>query len=151
MKDLRLSIPVITSESIGQQAPDGLLFPNFSRLEGDSTDGKPQALTGILKLVQQVYLEIMTEPQPNGVGTGLASQLRDAPIDSVAVLARIGVSDLLVRMLRYQDGFDLPKDERLFDLQLRSLDVDELTNQFTLSLLLTSEAGETFVVQPPLV
>jgi len=150
MRDLRITIPVITSASIGQQEPDGLLFANFSRLEGDKTDGKPQALSGILKLVQQVYLEIMTEPQPNGVGSGLASQLRDAPIESVAVLARAGVSDLLVRILRYQDGFNLPKDERLFDLQVRSVDVDETSNQFTLSLLLTSEAGETFVIQPPL-
>lgn len=150
MKDLRISIPVLTAAASGQQAPDGLLFANFSRLEGNSTDGKPQALTGILKLVQQVYLEIMTDPQPNGVGSGLASQLRDANIDTVAVLARAGVSDLLVRMLRYQDGFDLPKDERLFDLQVRSIDVDESNNSFVLSLLLTSEAGESYVIQPPL-
>lgn len=151
MKDIRITIPVITDESVGQQAPDGLLFPNFSRLEGQSTDGSPQALSGILKLVQQVYLEIMTEPQPNGVGSGLASQLRDANIDDVSILARSGVSDLLIRLLRYQDGLNLPKDERLFDLQVQSIDLDETTNKFVLSLLLTSEARESYVIQPPLV
>lgn len=151
MKDLRITIPVITAASVGQQAPDGILFPNFSRLEGESTDGKPQALTGILKLVQQIYLEILTEPQPNGVGSGLASQLRDAAIESVPVLARAGISDVMVRILRFQDGQNLPKDERLFELQVRSLEVDETANTFVLSLLLTSEAGETVEIKPPLV
>lgn len=151
MKDIRITIPVITTASVGQQAPDGLLFPNFSRLEGQSTDGKPQALTGILKLVQQVYLEIMTDPQPNGVGSGLASQLRDANIDDVSVLAQAGVSDLLVRLLRYQDGLNLPKDERIFDLQVQSIELEETSNQFDLRLLLTSEAGESYVIKPPLV
>lgn len=150
MRDLRITVPVITAESVGQQPPDGLLFANFSRLEGQATDAKPQALRGILKLVQQVYLEILTEPQPNGVGSGLASQLRDAPIDTLNALARAGVSDVLVRILRYQEGRKLPKDERLFDLQMRSLDVNETDNTFVLSLLLTSEAGETYVIQPPL-
>lgn len=147
MKDLRIAIPVLNAQSSGQQAPDGILFPNFARLDSDS---KPQALTGILKLVQQIYIEILTETQSNGVGSGLASKLRDANIDNVAVIARSGVSDLLVRMLRYQDGRKLPPDERIFDLQIRSIDVNSSNNTFTLSLLLTSDAGESVVIKPPL-
>ena len=147
MKDLRITIPVITPQSSGQQAPDGILFPNFSRQD---IDNKPQALTGILKLVQQIYIEILTETQPNGVGSGLASKLRDINIENVAVAARAGVSDLLVRMLRYQDGYNLPPDERIFDLQIRNIDVDQSSNTFTLSLLLTSDAGESVAITPPL-
>lgn len=148
MKDLRISIPVITAESVGQQAPDGILFPNLARLDIDS---KPQALTGILKLVQQVYLEILTETQPNGVGSNLAAKLRDTNIETIPIVARAGVADLLVRLLRYQDGRKLPADERIFDLQIRDLQIDESSNTFTLSLLLTSEAGETVEIKPPLV
>jgi len=138
MKDLRLAAPLLD--------PNGILFPNLAYV--DNAGRQPQALTGIMKLVHQVYLEIVTDTQPNGVGSGLATRLMTANLQDFTSIARTGVGDLLVRMLRYQDGRKLPPDERIVDLQLLNIGQSS-TGDFVLELLLTSAAGESYELKLP--
>lgn len=150
MRDLRMVVPVVQADSdpAGRVSPSGFLFPNITRLSGDA---RPQLFQGVQKLVQQLYLEMFTDPLPNGVGSGLATRLRSATADDINSLARSGFSDLLSRLRVYQNGLDLPLDERISDLVVAEIRYDEANASFVIQLELTTEAGETFTLEPPLV
>jgi len=148
-KDLRLTIPNPDApNALGGDIPNGILFPNFVRADGDNT---PQLFGGVQKLVQQIALEILTDTLPDTIGSNLARNLREVNPNGLELVARSGVTDLLQRILRYQEGYDLPPDERAVDLQFISLTVNESTGQFRLSLRLVTAAGDAFVIAPPLV
>jgi len=148
-KDLRFTIPDPTApNALGGDAPSGILFPNFVRADRDYT---PQLYGGIQKLVQQIAIEILTDTLPDTVGSNLARNLQEVNPDELELVARSGVTDLLQRILRYQEGYDLPLDERAVDLQFISLTINESTGQFRLSLRLVTAAGDAFVIAPPLV
>lgn len=148
--DLRLVVPRITpaSNPQGRTPPSGFLTPDIFRFDSDK---QPQAFTGIQKLVQQVYLEIITDTLPNGIGSGLATRLRTANEETINAIAQSGVSDVLQKIRGYQVGVDLPPDERLADLTLNSASFDELNASFALSLTLVSDAGQSFTIPLPLV
>lgn len=149
-KDLRIVVPVITprSDPQGRQPPSGFLFPQISRLGLDDT---PQLFGGIQKLVQQVYLEFFTDTLPNGVGSGMARKLRAANSQDFASVVRTETSLLLDKLLAYQDQLDLPPDERIADLTILEILYDEGQGRFAVSWELTTEAGDQFVLRPPLV
>jgi len=143
-------VPQVMADShpSGRNAPSGFLFPNMSRLDGDAT---PQLFDGVQKLVQQIYFELFTDPLPSGIGSGFASRLREANEDTIQAVAQTGVADLLARMLRYQEGYELAPDERIANLVLRSIEFDSVTNRFELVLELTTAAGTQYELRPPLV
>lgn len=147
-KDLRLTIPDPSASSTeGLEVPSGVLFPNFVRADRDY---QPQLISGIIKLVQQVAFEILTDRQTDGVGSNLARNLREAGENEIELVARSGVTDLLQRILRYQENLDLPNDERIADLQFLSFTYDETIGRFKLSLRLISVAGDDYTLEAPL-
>lgn len=150
MRDLRVVVPVVQADSdpAGKTPPSGFLFPNISRL---ASDAQPQLFAGVQKLVQQLYLEMFTDPLPNGVGSGFATALQGASEDTIAGIVNTGVRDLLGRMRTYQAAADLPADERLASLTVRELAFDATVGQFTLKLDLVTDAGTQVTVQPPLI
>ena len=143
-KDLRMTIPKITGRSTGVKVPDGILFPNMVRADGDNT---PQLIGGVQKLIQQIAIEIL----PDGIGSNFATNLRNANPNELELIARSGVTDLLQRMLDYQERLDLPLDEKIADLQFVSLLVDETSGAFRMVLRLITTAGDAFTLEPPLV
>lgn len=149
MYDLRLVVPVITEQShpAGRTPPSGFLVLNMSRLDGDA---RPQLFDGVQKLVAQVYLEIFTDPLPNGIGSGLASRLRTADDRSIEAVAHTGITDVLARITRYQEGQELPPDERIAGLVLREFTYDDVTASFVMVLELTTAAGNQFELRAPL-
>ena len=147
-KDLRMTIPKITGRSTGVKVPDGILFPNMVRADGDNT---PQLIGGVQKLIQQIAIEILTDTLPDGIGSNFATNLRNANPNELELIARSGVTDLLQRMLDYQERLDLPLDEKIADLQFVSLLVDETSGAFRMVLRLITTAGDAFTLEPPLV
>ena len=149
MRDLRVVVPVITPESNpqGRTPPSGFLTPSIFRLAGDA---QPQAFSGIQKLVQQVYLEIMTDPLPNGIGSGMATQLKSAQADDFNAILQSAVTTVLDNIRSYQQLLDLAPDEKISDLSVIQANYDEINASFLVQLLLTAESGDEFVIEPPL-
>lgn len=147
-RDLRIVVPVFNGAQFptDKAVPDGLLQPNIVREDSDWT---PQLIGGIQKLVQQVYLEIVTDVLTDGVGSNLATDATQSPRDELETTIRLGVANVLQKILQYQENIELPPDERLTDLQFLSLE-DLPNNLFRAGLRLTSAAGASFVIQAPL-
>lgn len=147
-RDLRIVVPVFNGSPFptDKAPPDGLLTPNIVRSDGDWT---PQLIGGIQKLVQQVYLEIVTDTLTDGIGSNLATDAINSPRDELETTIRLGVANVLQKILQYQENIELPADERLTDLQF--INLEELPNNlFRANLRLTSAAGTSFVIQAPL-
>lgn len=147
-RDLRIVVPVLNGAQFPTDVatPDGLLTPNIVRADGDWT---PQLIGGIQKLVQQVYLEIITDTLIDGIGSNLATDAVNSPREELETTIRLGVANVLQKILQYQENIELPPDERLTDLQFISL--DELPNNlFRANLRLFSAAGTEFTLQAPL-
>lgn len=136
--DLRLSQPVKTNESIGTGERDGILFASLIR------DCQARVLSGTEKLVQQIYLEIVNDPLPDGTGSGLASDLIAGPPEpaSLQSIAIAGVDRVRANIMSYQRSEigNLTEDELLADLRVISFDVSG-TN-FELRLEVTTVSGE---------
>lgn len=139
--DLRISNPVKSGDALEVGALDGILTAALV------SDCQMKAVTGTEKLVQQIYLEIVNDPLPDGTGSGLASDLLTGPPDEGALqaIAAAGVNRIRANMLEYQRNRagSLPADELLADLRMISFSLDD--GRFDLRLEVTTVSGEVTV------
>lgn len=138
--DLRLSVPVKAADSDGQGPRDGFL--TASLISGNQA----VLYSNTEKLVQQVYLEIINDPLPDGTGSGLATQLIQGPPDEnrLAAIAAAGVDIVRRNILSYQSNVgNLSNSELLSDLRLLSFSFTGTS--FDMKLELTTVNGEVVV------
>lgn len=139
--DIRLATPVKSGDPLEVGDLDGIL------VAGLISDCKMQAVTGTEKLVQQIYLEIVNDPLPDGTGSGMATDLMTGPPEEGALqsIAAAAVNRIRSNILEYQRNRagSLPADELLADLRLLSFSLTG--NRFDLRLQVTTVSGEVTV------
>jgi hypothetical protein len=139
--DLRISSPVKSGDPLEVGPLDGIL------VAGLVSDCQMKAVTGTEKLVQQIYLEIVNDPLPDGTGSGLATDLTTGPPDEgiLQSIAAAGVNRIRANILGYQrnQAGALPADELLSNLRLVSFTLNG--NNFDLRLEVTTVSGEVTI------
>lgn len=139
--DIRISSPVKSGDPLEVGPLDGILTA------GLIVDCQMKAVTGTEKLIQQIYLEIINDPLPDGTGSGLATDLITGPPDEGALqaIAAAGVNRIRSNILEYQrnQAGSLPADELLSNLRLVSFSLTG--NSFDLRLEVTTVSGEVTV------
>lgn len=139
--DLRISSPVKSGDPLEVGPLDGIL------VAGLVSDCQMKAVTGTEKLIQQIYLEIINDPLPDGTGSGLATDLTTGPPDEgiLQSIAAAGVNRIRANILEYQRNRAgaLPADELLSNLRLASFTLSE--NNFDLRLEVTTVSGEVTI------
>lgn len=138
--DLRLSVPVKASDSDGQGPRDGFLVSSLIR------NNQAVLYNDTEKLVQQVYLEIINDPLPDGTGSGLASQLLQGPPNEnqLAAIAAAGIDVVRRNILSYQTGVNNLSSAELLR-GLRILSFTYTGTSFELKLELTTDNGVVVV------
>lgn len=139
--DIRVSSPVKSGDPLEVGPLDGILTANLV------SDCQLKAVTGTEKLIQQIYLEIVNDPLPDGTGSGLLTDLITGPPDEGALqaIAAAGVNRIRANILEYQRNRagSLPADELLSSLRLISFSLAD--NRFDLRLEVTTVSGEVTV------
>lgn len=111
----------------------------------------PRAVTGVHKLAQFVTKLLLTTQGSDlfdpDYGSGLLYLLKDSRTlqemtDLKADIAN-HIRDVRRQVIVSQTNLSLPSSERLRDLQLISVDFDEVNLRFRIEVRLTSEAGES--------
>jgi len=139
--DIRIATPVKSGDPLEVGALDGILTAALV------SDCQMKAVTGTEKLIQQIYLEIVNDPLPDGTGSGLATDLVMGPPDEGALraIAVAGVNRIRANVLENQRNRSgsLPGDELLSNLRLVSFTLSG--NNFDLRLEVTTVSGEVTV------
>lgn len=119
--DLRIVTPVKSGDPEEVGPRDGILLPQLV------SSCAARLVEGTEKLVQQIALEILNDPLPDGTGSGLSSALKSAPPTEGEArrIAQSGVkrvrSNILAQQQRFSDGLD--ESELLADLRLLSFSI----------------------------
>jgi len=135
--DLRIVNPAKSGDPLEVGPRDGILLPQLI------ADCAARLVEGTEKLVQQITLEILNDPLPDGTGSGLASALKAAPPDESEArrIASAGVrrvkSNILAQQQNLQNGVD--ESELLLDLRLLSFSIS--SNSFDLRLEVVTVDG----------
>lgn len=156
MEDLLILTPdtELRPDPAVDRLPDGLIRPHVIRSTGSQGFVHNTAsIEGIQKLVQEVWLEIISDRTVDGTGSGMASTLRSTTggRDILTRLSRHLTSLVQSNIIRAQ-AFrgDLPKIEQLLTLKLITVRFDDQTREFKIDLELRSMAKEVaFITYSP--
>jgi len=156
MEDLLLLTPDATvDDSEIRDLPDGLVQAHIIRsVSPNHNTHMTLLIEGIQKLVQEVWLEIISDRTPDGSGSGMSAAMQStaANAQSITQLAQQYTATVQANVIRNQGLLGrIPAAEQLRSLLVRDVQYDEVLRQSVISLELQSRAGMTAVItyQPP--
>ena len=148
MEDLLLLTPDNTVDDPElRDLPDGLVRAQIIRSASPNyRTHMSLIIEGIQKLVQEVWLEIISDRTPDGTGSGMAAALQStaATESSINRLAQQYAAIVQSNVIRNQGLVGrLPATEQLRSLLVSAVEYSATSRQASISLELQSRAGMT--------